>query len=193
MAGLRVRGTTPRAARLPTCRALLVPRAQNATYLPDAFPKRSPYSPANSPDPTHATIMQGIRILDRVAIPGSWCAPPARLRAGAGAAEQRGEAVAAAPHLTPHIHPACRPNNTLTLPTDMTEIQYVRDHLNATIYMRTAGTPRWMRISLPEALQAAEAAGGGARFTPVAQLAPPDEPWALDRSTAAGGGVPSGF
>lgn len=46
--------------------------AQNATYLPDAFPANGPYSPANSPDPTHPVIMQGIRILDRVAIPGSW-------------------------------------------------------------------------------------------------------------------------
>lgn len=86
---------------------------------------------------------------------------------------------------------ACRPNNTLTLPTDMTEIQYVRDHLNATIYMRTAGTPRWVQINIPAALKAAEAAGGGPRFTPVAELAPPDEPWALDISAAAGAGSAS--
>lgn len=70
----------------------------------------------------------------------------------------------------------------------MTEIQYVRDHLNATIYMRTAGTPRWVQINIPAALKAAEAAGGGPRFTPVAELAPPDEPWALDISAAAGAG-----
>lgn len=67
--------------------------------------------------------------------------------------------------------------------------QYVRDHLNATIYLRTAGTPRWYRLSLPDALRAAEAAGGGPRFTPIEQLAPPDEPWALDRSAEAGGGA----
>ncbi|KAI7836207.1 hypothetical protein COHA_009912 [Chlorella ohadii] len=129
--------------------------ARNATFLPDAFPDRGPYSPANSPDPTHPVIMQGIRIIDRVAIPGSW------------------------------------PNNTLTLPTDMTEIQYIRDHLNTTIYMRTAGTPRWVKISIPAALKAAEAAGGGPRFTPVAVLAPPDEPWALDISSTAGVGSAS--
>ena len=46
---------------------------QNATFLPDAFPDRGPDSPANHPDPTHPVIMQGIRIIDRVAIPGSWC------------------------------------------------------------------------------------------------------------------------
>ena len=67
--------------------------------------------------------------------------------------------------------------------------QYVRDHLNATIYLRTAGTPRWYRLSLPDALRAAEAAGGGPRFTHIEQLAPPDEPWALDRSAEAGGGA----
>lgn len=83
---------------------------------------------------------------------------------------------------------ACRPNNTLTLPTDTTEIQYVRDHLNTTVYMRTASTPRWIQLNLPAALRAAEAAGGGPRFTPVDQLAPPDEPWALDRSGEAGAG-----
>jgi hypothetical protein len=125
---------------------------KNATYLPDAFPKRGPYSPANSPDPTHTVIMQGIRILDRVAIPGSW------------------------------------PNNTLTLPTDMTEIQYIRDHLNATIYLRDAGTPRWVKLNIPAALKAAEAAGGGPTFVPVAELAPPDEPWARDVSSLAGAG-----
>ncbi len=94
-------------------------------------------------------------------------------------------------HISPCPNPARRPNNTLTLPTDMTEIQYIRDHLNTTIYMRTAGTPRWVKISIPAALKAAEAAGGGPRFTPVAVLAPPDEPWALDISNAAGVGSAS--
>ena len=109
---------------------------------------------------------------------------PHRRRKHVRAPPAAGSPAAAAPCGVPLPR---RPNNTLTLPTDTTEIQYVRDHLNTTIYMRTAGTPRWVQIHLPAALQAAEAAGGGPRFTPVAELAPPDEPWALDRSAMAGG------
>lgn len=72
----------PRGFHQTACPSQLTPKPasiphshppQNATYLPDAFPKRGPYSPANSPDIVHPVIMQGIRIIDRVAIPGSWC------------------------------------------------------------------------------------------------------------------------